>query len=215
MPFLRCSTRCCLAVGVDVPADSPETFVFGVVADCWCVGALCPLIAPGSLVAPCSCPAPCCFIAPVSWVAPCCCCVVPGCVAGGACGFGCAWFACAFSGACLFVDGDWCSTGCWAKAAPASPSEQPISKLVIFFIIMVGRGTFAIYSGSSWILLSRALVYPPWRANPNAASIAYHSSCDRTYPVPSQRELQLDKPRCSALIRDFPFNLSSWHPSAR
>src|SRR5204862_4095017 len=55
--------------------------------------------------------------------------------------------ACAFSGACLPLDGDCCSTGCWAKAAPASTNEQPINKLVSFFIIiMFSRWRSAIYS---------------------------------------------------------------------
>ena len=44
-------------------------------------------------------------------------------------------------------DGDCCSTGCWAKAAPASTNEQPINKLVSFFIIiMFSRWRSAIYS---------------------------------------------------------------------
>ena len=53
------------------------------------------------------------------------------------------------SGARLPFDGDCCSTGCCANAAPASASEQPISKLVSFFIIiMFSRLMFAIYSES-------------------------------------------------------------------
>ena len=49
-----------------------------------------------------------------------------------------------------FDGGDCCSTGCCANAAPANASEQPISKLVSFFIIIIfSRWTFAIYSGLS------------------------------------------------------------------
>src|SRR4029077_17453244 len=86
-----------------------------------------------------------CFIAPVLCVAP----------TGLSCGFtafppGCACVVCAFSGGCLPFDGDCCSTGCWANAAPASASEQPISKLVSFFlVIMFSRCMLWIYSESS------------------------------------------------------------------
>jgi hypothetical protein len=49
------------------------------------------------------------------------------------------------------------------------------------------------------------LVYPSG-ANPNAASIAYHSSCDRTYPVPSERELQLESHDALYLFLNFSSN---------
>jgi hypothetical protein len=47
---------------------------------------------------------------------------------------GCASVARAFSGARLLLDGDCCSAGCCANAAPASASEQPTNKLIIVFI---------------------------------------------------------------------------------
>src|SRR5438067_11681664 len=45
--------------------------------------------------------------------------------------------ACVFSGARFPFDGDCCSAGCCAHTAPANASEQPINKLLSFFIIIM------------------------------------------------------------------------------
>jgi hypothetical protein len=86
----------------------------------------------------------------------------------------------------LLFDGDCCSTGCCANAAPASASEQPISRLITFFIIiMFSRWTFAIYSGLPVISLSRVLANllgVTRHRSPN------HISRDRTNPVPCKQD---------------------------
>ena len=61
------------------------------------------------------------------------------------------------------------------------------------------------------ISLSRALSLPALAGEPfrsYAASIAYHSSCNRTHPVPCERELPLDTRRCLLLLFNFSFLLS-------
>ena len=80
--------------------------------------------------------------------------------------------------------GDCCSTGCCANAAPASASEQPISKLVSFFIIscLVVECPRSIQA-LSVISLSRALA--------NLFGVTRHrsrteTSCNRWHLVPSR-----------------------------
>ena len=68
---------------------------------------------------------------------------------------------------------------------------------------MFGRWTFAIYSGPSCNLLSRALSLPVVAAS-YAASIAYLSSCNRTYPVARERELPVDTSRFLIESRSLP-----------
>ena len=83
-------------------------------------------------------------------------------------------------------DGDCCSTGCCANAAPASASEQPISRLVSFFIIMMfSRWTLAIYSGLPVISLSRVLANLFGVTRHRSPS---HSSRDRTHSVPCKQD---------------------------
>src|SRR4029453_5533701 len=142
IPFLRSSA--CFARGVGAPARCSETPVslVGAVAGSGLAGVFRPFVAPGSVVAPRS------VVAGRSFIA-------PGCFAGlswglAAFGPGFASVARAFSGGRLPFDGDCCSTGCCANAAPDSTSEQPTSKLISFFIIIIfSRWTFAIYSRPS------------------------------------------------------------------
>jgi hypothetical protein len=77
---------------------------------------------------------------------------------------------------------------------------------------MVGREKFAIYSGSSWILLSRG-----WFTHRGGRILMRHRSPTIVRAIarirfPPNENYNSISP--AALIRDFPFNLSSWHPSA-
>src|SRR4029077_7851393 len=106
IPLLCCPAGC---FGVALAAGSPETLVSVLAAagDFGVDSGLCAFDGAPSFVAPCG------FAA-----------VAPGFCSG----------ACVFSGPSFFPFGVW--SGCCAIAAPASASEQPISKLVNFFILV-------------------------------------------------------------------------------